>query len=47
MLADKDRIFTNLYGAQDPGLEACEEGVASGTIPNPFWRWARKPLSTS
>ena len=25
MLADKDRIFTNLYGLQDPGLEAAKK----------------------
>src|SRR5579872_2993842 len=25
MLADKDRIFTNLYGLQDPGLEAARK----------------------
>src|SRR6201994_3374939 len=25
MLADKDRIFTNLYGFQDPGLEAAKK----------------------
>ena len=24
MLSDKDRIFTNLYGLQDPGLEAAK-----------------------
>jgi hypothetical protein len=25
MLADKDRIFTNLYGLQDPGLEGAKK----------------------
>ena len=25
MLADKDRIFTNLYGFQDPGLEGAKK----------------------
>ena len=25
MLADKDRIFTNLYGFQSPGLEAAKK----------------------
>ena len=25
MLADKDRIFTNLYGLQDPGLDAAKK----------------------
>ena len=25
MLQDKDRIFTNLYGAHDPGLEAAKK----------------------
>ena len=25
MLADKDRIFTNLYGFQSPGLEAARK----------------------
>ena len=24
MLSDKDRIFTNLYGIHDPGLEAAK-----------------------
>ena len=32
MLADKDRIFTNLYGLQDPGLEAAKRrGAWNGT----------------
>ena len=26
MLADKDRIFTNLYGFQDWGLKAAQQG---------------------
>ncbi len=30
MLADKDRIFTNLYGFQDRGLEAREEARPVG-----------------
>ena len=25
MLADKDRIFTNLYGFHDPGLEGAKK----------------------
>ena len=25
MLQDKDRIFTNLYGAHDPGLEGAKK----------------------
>ena len=32
MLQDKDRIFTNLYGLQDPGLEAAKQrGAWNGT----------------
>ncbi len=32
MLEDKDRIFTNLYGLQDPGLEAAKKrGAWNGT----------------
>ena len=32
MLADRDRIFTNLYGLQDPGLEAAKRrGAWDGT----------------
>src|SRR6201991_276620 len=32
MLADRDRIFTNLYGLQDPGLEAAKKrGAWDGT----------------
>ncbi len=32
MLADKDRIFTNLYGRQDPGLKgAMQRGAWDGT----------------
>ena len=37
MLADKDRIFTNLYGFQDPGLEGAQEARRSGTTPRPSW----------
>ena len=47
MLADKDRIFTNLYGFQDPGLEGARRSAASGTIPRPSWSWVPKALSTS
>ena len=33
MLADKDRIFTNLYGLQDWGLEGAKQrGVWNGTV---------------
>jgi hypothetical protein len=46
MLADKDRIFTNLYGLQDPGLEAAKKR-GQWTIPNPSWSWVPKALSTS
>ena len=32
MLADRDRIFTNLYGLQDPGLAAAiKRGAWDGT----------------
>ena len=32
MLADRDRIFTNLYGLHDPGLEAAKKrGAWDGT----------------
>ena len=32
MLADRDRIFTNLYGLQDPGLDAAKKrGAWDGT----------------
>ena len=31
-LADKDRIFTNLYGFQAPWLKAAQR-AATGTIP--------------
>ena len=47
MLADKDRIFTNLYGFQDPGLEGARKSAASGTTPRPSWTLGPKPLSTS
>ena len=33
MLADKDRIFTNLYGFQDWGLEGGAGRAATGTTP--------------
>ena len=33
MLADKDRIFTNLYGFQDSGLEGARRSAARGTAP--------------
>ena len=36
MLADKDRIFTNLYGFQDWGLKAARMAAAIGMIPR---RW--------
>ena len=31
MLSDSDRIFTNLYGAQDPGLAGARARGATGT----------------
>ena len=46
MLADKDRIFTNLMAFRMWVLKA-PESAASGTIPRPFWIWARTALSTS
>ena len=33
MLDDKDRIFTNLYGFGDCGLEAARARAAAGTTP--------------
>ena len=32
-LADKDRIFTNLYGFQSPWLKAARGSAATGTTP--------------
>ena len=37
MLQDKDRIFTNLYGAHDPGLE--------GAMQRGAWHLTREMLA--
>ena len=47
MLADKDRIFTNLYGFQDPGLEGAQKARPVGQYQGHSSTWARKPSSTS
>ena len=47
MLADKDRIFTNLYGLQDPGLEAREEARPVGRHQGHSGARAAKRSSTS
>ncbi len=41
MLADKDRIFLNLYGQHDWGLEGARWRAAAGTAPRPFSRSGR------
>ena len=43
MLADKDRIFTNLYGFQDWRLKAAEKRGASGTCPSTILRMVPLP----
>ncbi len=45
MLADRDRIFTNLYGFHDAGLKAALKRE-TGMAPNRFSRWAVTGLST-
>ena len=45
MLADKDRIFKNLYGHHGWGLEAHARGAA-GTAPRRSWKRAATASST-
>ena len=44
MLADKDRIFTNLYGFEDRGLEGARRSAARGTAPRRFSSRAPKRI---
>ena len=45
MLADKDRIFTNLYGFRIPVSKA-QKSAANGTVRRPLSNSAPKPSST-